>query len=302
MPWVVAWAILLLTLPGAAAAQTPAPQAPPTQVEEVVVTGVRTQTQVETFVDTITAPPPGRGPARWEARSGVCVGAVNFRSDIAQALIDRVSAVAIEVGLRVGEPGCASNITIIGTSDAPALAAALVAQSPNAFRPDYAGSAGSRAALDRFVSSNRPVRWWHVAMPMDAETGTVAVRLPGEEQAPYVRGDGLLRTNVRNDLRRAHIIVDIEGAAGVSLPQLADYIALVALVQITPEPGPFGVPTILDLFDVTDPPGGLTDWDRSYLAALYDADLRQRNPASQAGEIADRMLGKVQAGTEAPPE
>ncbi|MCA3718865.1 MAG: hypothetical protein IM674_11500, partial [Brevundimonas sp.] len=84
-----------------------------TVLEDVVVDGRRLDQAIDDFVADIVAPPVNRGPARWHRR--VCVGAVNFRSDVAQALVDQVSAVAADTGLEIGEPGCSANVLILGT-------------------------------------------------------------------------------------------------------------------------------------------------------------------------------------------
>lgn len=282
LPFAFAW----LAAGTVAAQTTPPPQETP--VEGIVVLGMPLREQVETFVDAVTAPPPGRGPARWNERSGVCVGVINLARDAAQAMADRVSDVAGGLGLRVGEPGCSPNIIVIATDDAPGLTRAMVERSPNAFRPDYAGAARSSRELELFVSSDRPVRWWHVAMPVVRDSGAPAVRLPGRN-APFVPGGGRLTTEMRNRLLRAYIVIDIDQAEGLTLGQLSDYVAMVALVQIDPDARVEGFNTILNVVADPSSAAALTDWDQAYLSAFYDVELNQQNPAAQAGAIASDM-------------
>ncbi|MFN4091895.1 MAG: hypothetical protein ACK4FG_03240 [Brevundimonas sp.] len=296
---------LAIAIPAAAAAQTSAApsEAQESTVDGIVVLGMPLRDQVETFVDTVTGPPPGRGPARWNERSGVCVGVVNLAREAAQAMADRVSGVAGDLGLRIGEPGCSPNIIIIATDDAPGLTRAMVERSPYAFRPAYAGAARSSRELELFVSSDRPIRWWHVAIPVVGENGGPAVRMPGDESPPLIPGSGRLTTEVRNRLLRAYVIVDIDQAEGLTLRQLSDYVAMVALVQIDPDAQVDGFNTILNV--VTDPSTAsqLTDWDHAYLSSFYDVELNQRNPAAQAGAIASAMYrDRRQAEAEATPE
>ena len=55
---------------------------------------------------------------------------------------------------------------------------------------------------------------------------------------------------------------------------------MVALAQVDAEADTAAYPTILNLFaDPASAPAGLTDWDRSYLTALYDAELNQLQPS-----------------------
>ena len=281
---------VLLALACAAPGLVQAQETTDTRVEDIVVLGTPLREQVETFADTVVAPPHGRGPARWSARSGICVGVVNLQRDAAQAMADRVSEVAVDLGLPVGEPGCSPNVLIIATDDAPTLTAALVERSPNAFRPPYSGSSRSRLQLRRFVESDAPVRWWHVSLPVNSETGAVAVRLPGYDPPRTGVMASRLTTVIQNDLRRAYVIIDIDQAEGVTFRQLADYVAMVAFAQIDPDADLSGFPTILNVFDNPFIAVGLTDWDEAYLGSLYGAELNQSNPNAQSGAVAALMF------------
>ncbi|MFW2343232.1 hypothetical protein [Brevundimonas sp.] len=277
---------LALAIPSLAAAQ----ETPETTVEDIVVLGTPLREQVETFADTVVAPPRGRGPARWSARSGICIGVVNLQREAAQAMADRVSEVALDLGLPIGEPGCSPNVLIIATDDAPTLTAALVERSPNAFRPPYSGSSRSRLQMRRFVESEAPVRWWHVSLPINSETGGIAVRLPGYPPPRTGVMGSRLTTVIQNDLKRVYVIIDIDQAESVTFQQLADYVAMVAFAQIDPDADLSGFPTILNVFDNPTIAFGLTDWDEAYLGSLYGAELNQRNPNAQSGAVAALMF------------
>jgi hypothetical protein len=277
-------------IPAAAMAQQTPSLSEETEVEDIVVPGVPLREQVETFVDDVTAPAPGWGPARWDERGGICVGVVNLRRDAAQALADRVSAVALDLGLSVGEPGCNPNVLIIATDDAPALAAAMIERSPNAFRPRYSGAARRPSALKAFATSDRAVRWWHVSMPVIRDTGRPAVRLPNQSPPMISRSGSSMTTSITNRLLRAYVIVDVNQAEAISFTQLADYVAMVTFAQIDPDAEVTAYPTILNLFDNPNIAPGLTDWDHAYLGALYGAEMNQRHPNAQAGAVASLMF------------
>lgn len=282
--------LFALTLFGQTA-QDPEPQAAPdtpvTELDEVTVTGQRVREAVNTFLDEVTDPPRGRGPARWS--DSVCVGAVNLRRTSGQYMVDRVSEVALDLGLDIGEPGCSPNILILATEDGPGLARGLVSERPRAFRPGYSGASQSRESLQRFQANESPVRWWHVSLPVDSDTGAVAVSMPGEGPATVNVQGSLLRTEIRNDLTRAFIIVDFVRAEGVSLEQLADYVAMVAFAQVDPEARTLAFDTILNLFEDEAAPPRMTDWDMAYLRSLYSAELNQRSSSAQRGAIASAM-------------
>lgn len=261
------------------------------RVDDIEVIGGRAlRDAVEVFADTVVAPPRGRNPARWSRR--VCVGAANLQRETAQALIDRVSQVATDVGLRAGDPGCKADILIVGTDDGPAMAAALVEHRPFAFRPGYSGASRSAFQLARFQQSDAAVRWWHVALPVVAETGQVAVSTRGNGP-PIIPGGSRLRTEVRNNLSRAIIIVDFGRASHVSFEQLADFVAMAALAQIDPDADMSSFPSVLNVFDDPSAASGLTDWDRAYLTGLYGVEMNRRAPnhtASGIGVIMARDL------------
>lgn len=299
----VAASSLALTLAVALQSAPQTPQNPPAaQLEDVVVEGRILREAVDRFVDDIVAPPVGRGPARWDRK--VCVGVLNLRRDAAQVVVDQVSRIALDLGLEPGDPGCRPNILIIASSDGEAMARILVERSPHAFRPNYAGASRGASALDRFQASTSPVRWWHLSLPV-TETGDIAVRMPGGG-VPLVRQDGSrLTTRLRNDLRRAYVIIDLDRMDGVTFQQLGDYIGMVTMAQIDPEAETAAYDTVLNLFDAPGAVTGLTEWDRSYLSALYDAELNRRSPNHQGGEVAGLMFRDRQRaqpeGEEPPP-
>ena len=270
---------------GQALAQDPAP----TRVDDIVVEGRPLEAVVDDFIDEVIAPPVGRGPARW--RASVCVGVANLQRETAQLLVDQVASVALRVGLDIGEPGCSPNVLIIATDDGPGVARALVSARPRAFRPQYSGAAASSEALDRFQVTDAAVRWWHVSMPMIRDTNRPGVRMPGEPPPVIYKQTGLLRTEIRNDLQKVIVIVDLTRAEGRDFAQLGDYIGMVALAQVDADADTSTHDTVLNLFQPDASPGlRLTDWDVSFLEALYDAELNARQNRSQVGEVVRGMV------------
>jgi len=279
----------------------PAPQIPPaaaaTELDDVIVRQQRLEQAVRNFVDEVAAPTPGQGAARWDRR--VCVGIANVRNPMAQQLVDRVSDVAMEIGLQPGEPGCKPNLLIIGSTDAGALARGLVEASPAAFRPNWTGSDRGGVALQRFIDTDAAVRWWHVGVPVNPDTNDVAVRISVDDawaaRKTFVRQPSRLRTNLRNRLERVFVIVDFDRAEGLALNQLGDYVAMVALAQIDPEAETEGFDSVLNLFRAPASVDGLTGWDRSYLTGLYGAELTSHSVAHQRDEVTHVMRRDRQA-------
>ncbi|MDQ7811491.1 hypothetical protein [Brevundimonas sp.] len=296
------WAFIAAMLSTFASPQDALPQSPPppqdppeatATLEDVVVEGRALEEMVREFVGEVGAPAGRRGLARWHDR--LCVGVVNVRPDLGQAVADRVSQVALDLGLDIGEPGCRANVFIVFTADGAALADAMVEESRRAFRIGVAGLDRGSAALEAFRTVDRPVRWWQISLPVNADTGQRAVRLSGDEAPPQINvfAASRLSTQIRDDLKKAMIIVDVDRLGQVNLAQLADYLAFVTLVQVDPEAETAAYDTILNLFDAPGGVDGLTGWDVSYLTSLYEVQgspvLRQ-NPRGQASVIAADMV------------
>ena len=133
-----------------------------------------------------------------------------MRASFAQALIDHVSRVALETGLDIGEPGCSADVLIVASDEASTLAAELIDDNPLGFRPARGATDLGSEALETFQTTDAPVRWWHVSLPVSVDTGEVAIRLAGEPDTPTlrVRDASRLRSNIREDLARVIIILD----------------------------------------------------------------------------------------------
>lgn len=276
----------------------------PVSLEDVEVTGRSLDSMIRNFVNEVAAPNRGRGLARWD--DDICVGVANLKNEPAQYIVDRVSTVAEEVGLRPGQPGCTPNIMIVASDDASALAREMVGERQRAFRMGGSGMDRGGAALRTFQSSDAPVRWWQVSMPTDSETGLRATRIPGEcrndctdpaDMAPMtnVFAASRLSTQIVDNIFRTVIILDVDQVADVSLTQLADYVAMVALAQIDPTADTSGYFSILNVFEEPDDAQFLTGWDRAYLHGLYDAERNRRNRRTGRMEIADSIHRAHQA-------
>ena len=312
-------AALLASPQSASSPQTSPPSRDPVRLEDVVVDAQRLEDTTEAYVDEVAAPARRRGLARW--KDGMCVGVVNLENETAQYLADRVSDVARSLGLRAHEPECHPSVLIVATDDGPSFTQAFVNMRPRLFRVGGAGMDRGSAELRDFISGDRPVRWWHVSLPVDSETGNAVVRMPGyisgsgaastledtaQQYAPQTRIHSASRLNDQTEdvLKRVFIIVDVERLNGASLQQLGDYVAMVAMAQIDPEGNTEQFDTILNLFDgPTTAPPGLTGWDRAYLEGLYDlgSETHRINERAQVQAVAS-AIASAYRGSEAAPE
>ena len=313
-------AAALLTAPQSSPRSADPQTAPsaPVRLEDVVVDGRRLDDSTEAYVDLVAAPAPRRGLARW--KDGMCVGIVNLETQTAQYLADQVSDVARGLGLRAHEPDCHPSVLIVATSDGPSFTEAFVAMRPRLFRVGGAGMDRGSAELRDFISEERPVRWWHVSLPVDSETGDAVVRTPGyisgsgaaggaedtaQQYAPQTRVHSPSRLNDQTEdiLKRVFIIIDVDRLNGASIQQLGDYVAMVAMAQVDPDADTGRFDTILNLFD--DPataPTGLTGWDRAYLEGLYDAgsETHRINQRAQVQAVAAAIASAYRGGAADP--
>lgn len=305
LDWMAASALAMaLIQPQTAPPVSPPPAQEPsaqsaTTLEDVVVERRRLEEFVQDFVGEVAAPAPRRGLARWQG--GICVGVVNLRNEAGQYIADRISQVGLDLGLTPGDPGCTPNIVIAFTADGAGLASSIVGRNRRAFR--IGGSVNRDiVALRAFETSDAPVRWWHVSVPVDSETGQRAVRLPGDldpstgqPAAPAIAVFAASRLNsqIRDDMNKVMIIVDVDGTASTNLTQLADYLTFIALAQVDPDARTAAYDTILNLFSSPQSVDGLTDWDMSYLSSLYrvqNSPVRRINPSAQAATMAGDMI------------
>jgi hypothetical protein len=276
----------------------PTVQAPATDLDDIEVVGRPLDTMIRDFVGEVAAPNRGRGIARWE--SDICIGVANLRGELRQYILDRVSTVADDIGLNPGAPGCTPNVLIIASDQPDALAKQLVEERGGTFRVGGSGMDRGGDALEDFVESDAPVRWWQVSMPTDSQTGERAVSIPGQctgscsspyDYAPVIStfAASRLSTQIVDVLFRTIVIVDFNQLSSVSAQQLADYIAMVSLAQIDPKADTSRYASILNVFEDPEAAYTLTNWDLAYLNGLYDAERTRANRRSGRSEIADSI-------------
>ena len=286
------------------------------QLEDVLVEGRPLREATVAFVDEVAAPVEGSGAAAW--RQTLCIGVGNLQPEAAELIIERISATAEGLGVRLGRPGCEPRVFITFTIDANETARAMVASRRREFLLNMSGANRGSRALMRFQNTDAAVRWWHVSIPVDIDTGIAANRSPGDEpfQAPpsitrpndlgdnrRIITGSILRNDLRDDLAQVIIVVDVDKIGAVTTDQLADYLTMIALVQVDPEARPRGFDTILNLFDQPErAPASLTSWDLAFLGGVYGAEQAQISGQARVGAVAAAMAQSVRNQQRAAPE
>lgn len=313
---ITALAVATLLVGSGQDSQPNAPAQDESQLEDVLVQGRPLREATAAFVEEVAAPVPGSGAAAW--RQTLCIGVGNLQPEVAEQIIERISATAEGLGVRLGRPGCEPRVFITFTIDANEASRAMVASRRREFMLNMSGANRGSRALARFQNTDAAVRWWHVSVPVDVDTGIAANRAPGDEpfQAPggYITspnqlGDNrriitgsILRNDLRDDLAQAIIIVDVDRIGAATIDQLAAYLTMVALVQVDPEAQPRGYDTILNLFDQPErAPASLTSWDLAFLGGVYGAEQSQISGQQRLGAVASAMAQSVRVQMQTPP-
>lgn len=301
---------LYVNLAPSASAQEAAP-APPVD-DEIVVEGRRTEEAIRAFVSNMTLPSPRHGQlARWDRR--ICPGVAGLRTRYAQFVIDRMAQRALAVGLDIGDPGCRANILIVVSPDPGAVARELFENNRRVmgYYDERGRSSQGRRALQAFVDSTAPVRWWHVNRTVTRDGEVIHENPRATPDNPFtvtrVTGNAsrLQRTR-RQDFGVAFVVVDarVLSEIGYDFGALADYLAMVVLAQLDPEADTSAYPTILNLFapeGSTAPenqPRTATAWDTAYLQGLYEATREARSAGDQESDIARSVVRQVAPGSD----
>lgn len=210
-------------------------------------------------------------PARW--RTQICAGVTGLSGANAQYVVDRVSSRAEEVGLRVGAPGCTSNVLIVFSTDPNGQAQAIARERTDpASLTGRSGVSAGLSAFGDFTNNTRPVRWWRVTRTM-TENGEMADRNLRWGEAPRVNVPerGRLASATYEAFSHVIVVVDLNQVNGLPLGALADYIAMVALAPVSA--GEQRDASILGLFN--DRAAGrssadaLTQADQASLQSVY---------------------------------
>jgi hypothetical protein len=265
-------------------ADPPATVAPGPELESVTVEARRRQEriskEVSAFVSAIVASPMHESLGRW------AVAVCPFTAGLAPAAGDfvrkRVADVATASGVALGPPDCAPNFLIVVTPE------------PEQFLRDW-WKADHRlfnkergvGSVERFIETDQPVRVWHNACsapPALARNFRLNVTWDCNTGTP---GSRLSFAAVRS-IYLAIVMVDLTPIEGLTFGQVADYVAMVGLAQVQSSPEIGATPSILNLFadDGADKPKGLTDWDQSFLKAVYET---RRGNVTELSQVKMRM-------------
>lgn len=287
--------VALFAAPVAASAMAPDDDDP------IVVTGQRmtrgeAHKLARTYTRAVLAVPQADQNARWA--EPLCIGAIGLRAEIAQPMIDRIEAVAREVGARVAKNDCSPNVMIAFLQDSDAAFSTLERK-----RPDLLETTRNeeRRTLSR---PGLPVRWFYGQVVEGLGGRGVGPNAPGLAGSPDALFDlpvlnegSLSRVNspAQVSIKGVTVMVDVPRIAGVPFDALSDYIAFGILSRTRLDADPQGA-SIMTLFNpvAADRPTGLSDFDRAMLKALYKIPIN-RSAAVHRNQMASEMIKEIAA-------
>jgi hypothetical protein len=218
--------------------------------------------QVSEFVYSIAGPGKVESLARWNVP--VCVVTAGLTAAEADFVKKRIAQVAADAVVPLGEPACRPNFAVIVTPEPERLLKEWWSEEHRLFNRDR-GLGG----VNRFIQADQPVRVWHNACNAPPKISAHAFST-SEHCNVGVTGSRLTWSVVRA-IYTAIVVVDLTQIEGLTFGQVADYVAMVGLAHLRPNPALGDISTILGLFATsgTDRSKGLTAWDQSFLKAVY---------------------------------
>lgn len=282
-------AVALLATPFTVAAQ----DAEPEIEEAIVVTGKIDPPAVEALGRAVVRPSrAGKPVARFNAP--VCVKVSGMPAEMAELVEDRIAEnISMIRGIEVAEEGCSPNAFVGVLNGVDSTVDKLRKDEKWLFEGllDY--------QIDRIYKGSSAVRAWHLFDVRNIDGSSIPGSRPGGSINDLInRVEKASRRNqLRVDMAGAVVLVETGELKEKTFRQLADYATVRILASTTDEvsSNPAGVPTILELFGPGFAPEGLTEFDRSYLAALYELPAN-----SLDGEIISAAVRRYKYAEEVP--
>ena len=262
----------LVLAPSLAWAQVP--QAP----EDVTVTGTRSREVLRGFVQSFAAPSRITGKlARWE--SGICPLTMGLRPQAIAFINRRLKEIAVRVGAPVDDRAdCKPNIEIVFTTTPQELMDWVREK-----HPDFVGYHDNSGQAERLASVTHPIQAWYTTATRDFK-GQVQVDAKnvagggvqvGNAYLPDAKAYAVSGSRLGDGLSSGfhHVIIAIDPGkmAHYEMGTLADYIAMLALTQLTSLDACQQLPSIVNMLaeGCAQKSAALTENDIAYLRGLY---------------------------------
>lgn len=264
---------------------------PDSDQSPIVVTGERMgQDALRDFVRDLTPVGAGGQLSRFEQK--VCPIAFGVAPSQITAVEKRIRLVAQAAGIPAGGPKCSPNIVLIVASDKGAVLEEL-----RRYHSDYFGDMSPKR-IRALIRSSAPVDAWQVqGAPMSSDGRELHQDPRGVFENWTTKRASRITVSAHPQFQAAVVVVAFDALAGLTVTQVADYVAIRALTGADPAKlGNSGPPTILRAFDVPfggDVPITMTEWDLAFLRGYYAA-RRNLATAAQRSAITKSMTDDLQ--------
>ena len=218
----------------------------------------------------------------------LCPIVIGMPRDWTASLTRMIRENVIELGGKVGKPGCTFNAAVIFIDQPLELIQAFAKEEPGYFNM-------TPRELEHFTAMQRPVTSWHVT-DMRSRDGVELGQMgsvggfPTDARVVRNAAASRLYTNVREDMLVGFVVVDRMATPGKSLRQLADLATMHIMLDVNQEAGGRDPGSILSLFeprpDGMSPPPRLSKFDRGALKGFYTQRENNRSARQQAENIA----------------
>jgi hypothetical protein len=231
--------------------------------------------------------------ARFDDRA--CPGVIGLTQDFAEQIVGRFRMVAEDYHIPLAPNGkCVPNIVLAFTQDARADLQAFQDRTKELsieLKPDE---------RHELLDEPGPVKVYSVVERRMQNGATMPKRqnLTDIPQATMEGGQSLISTATEQHIVKVIVLVNRDAAIGKTLAQLSDYAIMRAFARTRDAKGANAPDSILSLFDpgADSPPPALTDFDRAYLASLYEGSAHVKG-LSKLMRVS-KHLEKIEAGKE----
>ena len=292
------------------------------KLQEVTVTAQRIalEKRVSKFVNQIAAAEnEAEGLARWGAPAA-CPLVSGLPTKDAEFILERLSDIGRLAAVPLGGEHCHPNLYVLVTPQPEDLLRGMEKRNriytfgvDASFYPPVETPAN---IVDAFITGGRPIRVWYNSdekdawgkplsycqadsvLPQCTDPGIRDKNRAACDPGRFYRcgtatagGSHLVFSSVWT-ISRVFVIVDQRRLQGVTVGQLADYVAMSGLAKLKPDAHLGDAPTILTLFNGAPgaAPTGMTNWDQTFLKSVYTTDQRSRLQRSQ---IAHQMVHEI---------
>lgn len=263
-----------------AASTSPQPSSANSKLPKVTIEASKDRkalrAKVDHFVTSIVVHPWNDSLDRWG--SPICPLVAGLPKNWGELVLERISKAAIDAHAPLAGRVCHPDLYVLATAHPDTLLNKLWARGGYRRMYDYRSIEDVR----RFIKSPRAIRVWYNTVLGCAEGGsgapanvTVVIggfSLPGLAPVRVCKSldSRLSYGSTGSIITSAIVVIDLSRMKKMTIGQMADYVALVSLVDVRLDADPGSEPSILQLFGHGTLPQGLTVWDRALLYSLYN--------------------------------